>query len=137
MATENNGNNEMTLLMTSVNQSILSQAGFACWVGVYEQPVILKGKPLLVTDVKDGKSWIHITFGNGLGMRTETIAHRENLIKWAYKNDEVFSTRRDCLGLLGPGTVRFMRTKGDFSSFLLPEQHSGSVPRHRRTIAYA
>ena len=85
MATENNGNNEMTLLMTSVNQSILSQAGFACWVGVYEQPVILKGKPLLVTDVKDGKSWIHITFGNGLGMRTETIAHRENLIKWAYK----------------------------------------------------
>jgi hypothetical protein len=137
MATENNSNNEMTLLMSSINQSILSQAGLACWVGVYEQPVILKGTPLLATSIKDGKSWIHITFGSRLGMRTETIEHRANLIKWAYKNDEIFSTRRDCLGLIGPGAVRFLKTEGDFSSLLLPEQNLASVPRHRRSTVYA
>jgi hypothetical protein len=134
---EEDGGNDMALLVSSINQCIL-QAGFACWVDANERPVILNVRYVLVSRIRDGKSWIHLTLGNEtghkLGMRTETIQHRKNLINWASKTDEIFSARRDCLGLIGPGAVRFIKTEGDFSEFLLPEPKTPTVFRHRRAV---
>jgi hypothetical protein len=136
MKKEDIGNDGMALLESSIKQCLLSQAGFACWVDAYEQPVILNGKFFQFTGIRDGKSWIHLKFENEagykLGMRTDTVQHRTNLINWANNADAVFSVRRDCVGLTGPGNVRFTKTEGNFSCFLLPEPMPATVFRQRR-----
>jgi hypothetical protein len=139
---DNAGQTPAKKIEAVINTYATQSPGLALWVGSGSLPVVLLGQNLC-QEVRDGKAWFMIIFSCGI-IRTDKIEDYDKLKKWAESHliapsRTIFSDHRKFSELTGPGSVKFLKCSGEFTTLEEKEplqRNNNFTPRSKERRKY-